>query len=116
MKLTGSEEEEVSSVLSWGDCALTCQARPLCTGWTWQSSSATCRTVTGQLQSADQQGFISGARDCQPAANITGWLTCKQNNPYDSANNDARYEVMPVGSVVIVMVVVVMMVVMVMYS
>ena len=106
----------MSSVLSWGDCALTCQARPLCAGWTWQSSSATCRTVTGQLQSADQQDFISGARDCQPAANITGWLTCKQNNPYDSANNDARYEVMLVLIAIVVVVMMVVLMMMVTYS
>ena len=83
----------MSSVSSWGDCALTCQARALCSGWAWQSSSASCRTVTGELQSADQQDFISGARDCQPAANITGWITCKKYNPYNSASNAARHKV-----------------------
>ena len=82
-----------SSVQSWGDCALTCQARSLCSGWAWEVSSQTCRTVTGAVQAADQQGFISGARDCTEAANITGWLTCSQANPYDSAATNARYEV-----------------------
>ena len=92
-KLTGSGEEVVSSVQTWGDCSLTCQARGLCTGWAWQSSSLTCRTLTGPLTAQDQQDFTSGARDCQPAANITGWITCNTNNPFQSASNDARYEV-----------------------
>ena len=92
-KVTGSDEVEESSVRTWGDCSLTCQARALCTGWSWLSASQTCRTVTGPLQAAAQQDFISGARDCQPAADITGWLSCSQNNPYSSVSNDARHEV-----------------------
>ena len=93
-KFSNPETEEMtSSVTTWSSCSLTCQARADCTGWAWDRTTETCSTMSGSGGQEEAANFISGRRDCVPTGDLTGWLSCAQNNPYNAASQGSRYEV-----------------------
>ena len=98
-KFSSPDSPEVeTSVTTWADCSLLCQARSDCTGWAWQSSqsspsSTSCTTMTGWAGSEEAEQFVSGARDCHTAADIAGWLTCQGDSPYQAVSQNQRHEV-----------------------